>query len=105
MRQRAGELTGLCEETQKQVELNTEIVNDLQELFKRDYQEFVRERMRWKSDFKSAQEKAVSNFSSIQEILKACLTQNEGNTLSIKRIIEILMIDQLIQKQDVEDRK
>jgi len=32
----------------------SEIVEDLETLFKRDYQEFIRERKRWKSDFDRA---------------------------------------------------
>jgi hypothetical protein len=32
----------------------SEIVEDLETMFKRDYQEFIRERKRWRSDFDRA---------------------------------------------------
>jgi len=39
-----------------------EITKSLQELFERDYKEFVRDRRRWKSDFDQASTKAQNNF-------------------------------------------
>ncbi len=38
------------------------IVEDLHEMFKRDYVEFVRDRKRWKSDFDIAISNAQNNF-------------------------------------------
>ena len=40
---------------------NTEIVEDLNTLFQRDYIEFVRDRRRWKSDFDAATARAANN--------------------------------------------
>ena len=43
------------------VKKNTEIVEDLNTLFQRDYIEFVRDRRRWKSDFDAATARAANN--------------------------------------------
>lgn len=50
-----------------------EIVKDLKDVFERDYEEFVRDRKRWKTDFDIASKKAKDNFIDIQSMLKDCV--------------------------------
>ena len=82
-----------------------QIVDELQTLFARDYQEFVRERRRWKSDFDNAAKRAQDNVSQIQTLLTQCLNQNDTNTKVCKMLLDAMMISQLCERQDVEDRK
>ena len=65
-----------------------EITRSLQELFEKDYKEFVRDRRRWKSDFDQASTKAQNNFNSIQGALYNCIRQNELNTAALKLVVE-----------------
>lgn len=40
-----------------------------------------------------------------QALLDTCVQQSEHNTCAIKMVLDAQMIDHLIQRQDVEDRK
>lgn len=42
-------------------------------MFKRDYDEFIRDRRRWKTDFDVAIQKSQNKFDSIQTIMDNCL--------------------------------
>jgi len=73
-------------------------------MFKRDYEEFVRDRRRWKSDFDVATHKAYSSFDYIEEMLNGCLAQNKVNIQAIKMLLDVQMIAQICERQDVEDK-
>lgn len=49
------------------------IVADLQILFNRDYNEFVRDRKRWKSDFDQAINRAIKTHDDLELMLQNCL--------------------------------
>lgn len=83
----------------------TQVVMDIKELFDRDYQEFVRDRKRWKSDFASASNKATSNFQQIQGLLNQCIEQEQVNTQALKLVVDAQMIEQLCEQQDIVDKK
>ena len=82
-----------------------EISEDLQIQFQTDYIEFVKDRKRWKSDFDIATQHARSNFDQIAGLLTDCSSQNEMNTKVLKEVIDALMIAQLCERQDFEDKK
>jgi hypothetical protein len=68
-------------------------IDDMQRKFDCDYQEFLRERKRWKSDFKTAAERAVNNFKSIEGLLTQTLSENAVNTSALKMVLDAVMID------------
>jgi hypothetical protein len=49
-------------------------VEELEILFNTDYQEFVKNRKRWKSDFDAASKKATENFEQIEGILNTTMS-------------------------------
>lgn len=57
----------------KDNESTCEIATTLEVLFKRDYDEFVRDRRRWKSDFETATKRAQNNLKEIDGLLNECL--------------------------------
>ena len=61
-----------------------EVSDDLQTMFKRDYDEFIRDRRRWKTDFDVAIKKSQNNHDSTKEILENCLEQNRINCTAVK---------------------
>jgi hypothetical protein len=87
------------------VKKNTEVVEDLNTLFQRDYIEFVRDRRRWKSDFDAATARAANNLTQIKDVIADCLSQNELCFQITKMILDAQMITHLIDKQDTEDKK
>lgn len=62
-------------------------------------------RRRWKTDFSTAASKADSAFNKIDTTIAECYKQAEINSTALKMLLEAQMIDHLILKQDVEDRK
>jgi len=84
---------------------SSEIVGDLERRYEAEYVSFFKERKKWKSDFQTATEKAVNNFQSIEDIVARTLSENATNTKALKMVLDAIMIDQLILRQDVEDRK
>ena len=70
----------------------TGIVHELQVLFNRDYNEFVRDRKRWKSDFDQAINRAIKTHEDLEIILQNCLHQNEINTKCTKMLLDAEMI-------------
>jgi hypothetical protein len=68
-------------------------IGDMNRKFDADYQEFLRERKRWKGDFKTASEKAVNNFKTIEGLLSQTLGENAVNTSCLKMILDSIMID------------
>ena len=65
----------------------------MQRKFDADYQEFLKERKRWKSDFKTAADRAVNNFKTIEGLLTQTLGENAVNTSSLKMILDAVMLD------------
>ena len=61
---------------------------ELKLMFETDYKHFVQERMRWKSDFDRASQKALTNFQQIEDSLTACLNTNELNCKTLKLVLE-----------------
>lgn len=47
----------------------TNTIDDMKQKFEAEYQEFLKERKRWKSDFKTASDRAVNNFKTIEGVL------------------------------------
>lgn len=94
-----------CADTVKKCARSSEIADELQMLFDKDYKEFVRDRKRWKSDFDQAQNRAVNNFAQIEGLLTSCTSQNEINTKLLKMVIDAQMIAQLLERQEMEDKK
>jgi AAA15 family ATPase/GTPase len=92
-------------ETVEKVDKCNEKVDDMAMRYEAEYQEFFRERKRWKSDFKTASDKAVSNFNSINGALQQTLKENAINSNAVKFMLDAVMIDQLIFRQDIQDRK
>ncbi len=78
------------------VKKNTEVVEDLNTLFERDYKEFVRDRRRWKSDFDAATVRAANNLAQIKDVIAECLSQNEVCFQITKMILDAQMITHLI---------
>lgn len=68
------------------------IVEDLNEMFKRDYIEFVRDRKRWKSDFDMAISSAQNNFNQIEALYDKTTEQNEKNMRALKLLMDAQMI-------------
>jgi hypothetical protein len=83
----------------------SQLVCDIERKYEAEYTAFFKERKKWKSDFKTATEKAVNNFNAIEDIIKRTLNENATNTNALKLVLDAIMIDQLIFRQDVEDRK
>ena len=94
-----------CEDTVARCNRSSEIADELKMLFEKDYKEFIRDRKRWKSDFDQAQNRAVNNFAQIEGLLTSCTSQNETNTKLLKMVIDAQMIAQLLERQDLEDKK
>lgn len=57
-----------------------EVSDDLAVMFKRDYDEFIRDRRRWKSDFDVATLKAQANLGQVEQLLSDTLTENKVNS-------------------------
>ena len=70
-----------------------------------EYKEFARNRKRWKSEFGLANDKADGLMKRLRQMLDYCMSQNQHNASAIKMMLDTQMIDHLIQRQDVEDRK
>lgn len=83
----------------------TEIVEELNTLFDRDYKEFVRDRRRWKSDFDAATVRAANNLTQVKDLIADCVNRNELCFQITKMILDAQMITHLIDKQDIEDKK
>ena len=75
------------------------------ETIKREYADFSRNRSRLKTEYNMATNKTHDQFAGIEDLLNSVAHQNDYNTLAIKKMLDAQMIDQLIQRQDVEDRK
>ena len=75
------------------------------ETIKREYADFSRNRSRLKTEYNMATNKTHDQFAAIKDLLDNVAHQNDYNTLAIKKMLDAQMIDQLIQRQDVEDRK
>ena len=50
------------EQQTREVIAFTETVKEVEEMFKADYAEFVRDKKRWKSDFETATQSALNSF-------------------------------------------
>ena len=70
-----------------------------------EYKEFATHRKKWKSDFALAENKQGAHVSIIENIVGACVSQNEHNTRALKMMLDAQMIDHIIQRQDVKDRE
>ena len=81
------------------------LMDEIQQRYDSEYQSFFTERKRWKSDFQAASERAVNNFNQIEDLMNKTLTENAVNTNALKLLLDAVMIDQLIARQDIEDRK
>ena len=81
------------------------LIDEVQRRYETEYQSFFTERKRWKSDFQAASDKAVNNFNQIESLMTQTLTENSVNTNALKMVLDAIMIDQLIARQDIEDRK
>jgi len=80
-------------------------LTDLEAQFKSDYAKFVVERRRWKGDFDRATRHAHDNYTEIEDLLMETTRKSQFNSNIMKMVLDTLMIDQLIQRQDVEDRR
>lgn len=79
--------------------------DDLLLRFDTDYQEFIRERKRWRSDFEQASQKANDNARQIEQLMHQITGQNQMVMESLKVVLDAEMIGHLIQKQDFFDKK
>ena len=70
-----------------------------------EYKDFVQARKRWKSDFQTADKKNQEHIERVHAMIGGCENQNEINTRAVKMILDAQMIEQLVQRQDIEDRK
>ena len=70
-----------------------------------EYTDFLQARKRWKSDFQSADSKNKEHIERVHSMIGGCENQNEVNTRAIKMILDAQMIEQLMQRQEVADRK
>ena len=77
----------------------------MQEKIAEEYKEFCKNRMKLKGDFAVQYEKMSKKIYENHDKIDNCLEQNEINTNAIKMILDAQMIDHLMQRQDVEDRK
>ena len=77
----------------------------MQNKLKEDHANFMANRQRWKTDFSMASQRADTAFKKIDTTLKECQDHNESNLQAIKMVLDATMINHLIMKQDIEDRK
>ena len=84
---------------------NESSIEQMASRIEQEYKDFANNRKRWKADFQLAQNRAVQNTDAIKAMLHGCENQNEVNTRAIKYMLDAQMIEQLVQRQDVEDRK
>lgn len=68
---------------QQEMSNYVEITVDLNTMFKRDYEEFLRDRKRWKSDFDQASNNADRTVKHIKELVAGCLVKEEINSKAI----------------------
>jgi hypothetical protein len=65
----------------------------------------VRDRKRWKTEFDLATLLAAKNVSEVSNLMNGVLEQNSINTHMVKMVLDILMISQLLEKQETIDKK
>lgn len=68
------------------------ICDDLKIKFDADYEAFITDRKRWKSDFDRASLTAYNRFQEIKSLLDDCYKQNHVNTAAVKMCLDVLMI-------------
>ena len=70
-----------------------------------EYLEFCKNRKNLKSEFSLIHDKMFKKIHESSDKIEDCVEQNEVNTNAIKMILDAQMIEHLMQRQDVEDRK
>ena len=81
---------------QAKMQENTTDVENMMEMLATEYKEFLRNRKRWKSDFKDAENKVLLSVERVDNITSKCIGAAEVNSKAIKMILDAQMIDQLI---------
>ena len=93
------------EDFENRLKLNERELYTMAERIGQEYKDFANNRKRWKSDFALATDKAIQNMEKIRSMLSGCENQNNINTRAIKMMLDAQMIEQIVQRQDIEDRK
>ena len=80
-------------------------IKKMMDRMKKEYADFILARKRWKSDFQNASKENKMHLQKVRDMVNGVENQNIVNTRAIKMMLYAQMIEQLVQRQETEDRK